>query len=230
MIRGLFFTGTDTNVGKTYVTCAVARLLRGQGQKVMVSKPVATGAINRGGRLVSEDTKRLAEAAGQSDLAEITPWSLTEPAAPPLAARLAGVSLRLPDIVTAVKRRFESGAILLVEGVGGLLCPLTEEATVADLASPLRLPLVIVARRGLGTLNHTLLTYEAACRRGLAVAGVVVNETSPVSSRAEQDNVAELARLGVPILAVMPYGGQDLALAQVDWRQLAEAVTTSDGN
>src|SRR5438067_1143262 len=93
-----------------------------------------------------------------------------------VAARAAGVRLDLDEIAAAVRRREESGAFLLVEGVGGLLCPLTEDGTVADLVALLGLPLLIVARMSLGTLNHTLLTVEAARRRGLAVAGVVVSE------------------------------------------------------
>ena len=120
-----------------------------------------------------------------------------------------------------MRRQARPEAVLLVEGVGGLLCPLTEGETVADLARLLALPLVIVARRALGTLNHTLLTVEVARGRGLAVAGVVVSETTPPCGPAEESNVEELRqRLDVPLLAVAPHG-QGLALAAVDWWQLA---------
>jgi dethiobiotin synthetase len=216
-MSGLFFTGTDTGVGKTFVVAAVARELRRRGEAFRVCKPVATGGVP------AEDTRTLAEAAGDNDLEAITPWAFPEPAAPPVAARLAGATLSLPEIVAAVRRRGDGGGMLLVEGVGGLLCPLTERERVADLAAQLRLPLVVVARRSLGTLNHTLLTLEVARGRGLAVAGVVVSETAPPRGAAEETNVEELRRrIGVPLLAVVPHGAADAAeLRRVDWRGLA---------
>jgi dethiobiotin synthetase len=229
-MHGLFLTGTDTGVGKTVVTTAVARLLRQQGRAIQVCKPVATGAGWSNGRWVADDTVRLAEAAGLSDGWDvITPWSLPEPVAPPVAARLADVRLTLAALIGAVQRLDRRDSVVLVEGVGGLLCPLTEEHTVADLAAALGLPLVIVARRSLGTLNHTLLTLEAARYRGLKVAGVVVNETTPVRDLASQTNVAELEkRIDVPLLAVVPYQGESAvdasgALAGVDWWGLSQA-------
>src|SRR5438067_13689663 len=144
---GLFFTGTDTGVGRTIVTAAVARLLRRQGRPVRVCKPVATGAAWSGSCWLSEDTQLLAAAAGmEAELDRVTPWSFEAPAAPPVAARLAGMSLTLPDLVTAVRACIHPEAALLVEGIGGLLCPLTESETVADLIRILGLPLVLVAR------------------------------------------------------------------------------------
>jgi dethiobiotin synthetase len=204
-VQGLFFTGTDTGVGKTVVTAAVARLLRAQGLQVRVCKPVATGANLIGGRWLSDDTIRLAEAVGDPDYEGVTGWSFSEPVAPPVAARLHGTALVLHELAEAVRRRRESG-VLLVEGVGGLLCPLTDRETVADLAAALGLPLVVVARRSLGTLNHTLLTLEVARGRGLHVAGVVVCETEPPRALADQTNVEELVRrITVPLLGVLPH-------------------------
>jgi dethiobiotin synthetase len=219
----LFVTGTDTGVGKTFVTCLAARQVRASGRAVRVCKPVATGAELVEGRWVSDDTRHLAEAAGWVDEWErITPWSFPEPVAPPVAARCHGVKLDLAEIVAAVRRCAEPGVPLLVEGVGGLLCPLTDSATVADLAAELRLPLVVVARRSLGTLNHTLLTLEVAQRRRLTVAGVVVNEVTPAQGLAEETNVAELQRhTTVPILAVIPHGTTSSPL---DWWGLCQRV------
>src|SRR5262249_20270992 len=158
-----------------------------------VCKPVATGAVPIGGRWQSEDTIRLAEAAGLApDDETITPWTFPEPVAPPVAARLHGIMLHLEELADAVRQRSRPRGAWLVEGVGGRRCPLTDRATVADLAALLRLSLVVVARRSLGTLNHTLLTLEAARSRRLQVAGVVVCETEAPQTLAEQTNVEEL--------------------------------------
>ncbi len=226
-MRALFITGSDTGVGKTHFTCAVARLLLDQGRKVSVCKPVATGAERVCERWLSEDTRLLAQVTGQP-FEEITPYTFAEPASPAVSSRHAGKVLTLNDLTSAV-RAAAHGDILLVEGVGGLLCPLTERETVADLALALAMPLIIVVRRSLGTLNHTLLTVEAAERRGLRIAGVVVSEIAPVSGLAEKTNVEELRRrLSVPILAVVPYEPyKDVTLAvaalrDVNWLQLGE--------
>jgi dethiobiotin synthetase len=191
---------------------------------------VATGAPRIDGRGVSEDTVRLAEAAGiPDDLDSVTPWTFADPVAPPVAARRQEIVLTLQELAEAVRRCDQPGAAILVEGVGGLLCPLTEQETVADLAVLLGLPLVVVARRSLGTLNHTLLTLEAAERRRLRVAGVVVCETTPPETLAELTNVEELRRrIRVPLLAVVPHCADPFdavpaALGGVDWWQLCRA-------
>jgi dethiobiotin synthetase len=226
---GLFITGTDTSVGKTLVTAAVARSLRGQGRGVVVCKPVATGARFAGGHWLADDTVVLAEAAGLDGAWErVTPWAFPDPVAPPLAARRCGMALTLAAIAGAVRERARPGAALLVEGVGGLLCPLTEGDTVADLVRELALPLVVVARRSLGTLNHTLLALEVARGRGLNVAGVVVSETEPPAGLADETNVDELRRLGVPVLAVVPHrpGGAREGVPELsafDWWRLCHA-------
>ncbi len=224
-MRGLFITATDTDVGKTEVAVAIARRWRREGRSFAVCKPVATGATGP----VADDTRRLGLAAGDEDFDTITPFVFAEPAAPPVAARLARRTLTLKELSAAVLRRMTRGGAALVEGVGGLLCPLTDTETVADLVERLDLGLVVVARRGLGTLNHTLLTLEVARVRGLRVCGLIVNETAPMRSVAERTNVVELSRrVLVPILGVIPYrqGGHDEeipALAGIDWWSLAES-------
>ncbi len=223
--RGLLITGTDTSCGKTVVTAGLARVLLRRGFRVRVCKPVATGAVLLDGRLLSDDARILAEAAGQTE--PVTFWAYQEPAAPPLAARCVGETLELEPIAQAVRQQFRPGVLTLVEGVGGLLCPLTDQATVADLANHLALPLLVVARRSLGTLNHTLLTLEVARTRGLAVAGVVVNEIKPPTTIAEQTCIEELQRhTNVPVLAVVPYQhnpdrAEPASLAEIDWWSLA---------
>jgi dethiobiotin synthetase len=229
-MNGLFFTGTDTGVGKTFVACAIARILRRQGHEVAVCKPVATGAARENGRWINEDTLALAQAAGLEKFPErVTPWTFQDPVAPAVAARRAGVDLRLSDIVKAVSDLRDSNKVMLVEGVGGFLCPLTERETVADLVAMLEMRLVVVARRSLGTLNHTLLTLEVARSRSLQVAGVIVNETTPPHSLAEETNVIELQRrIYAPLLATVPYrsgkeSGDPPCLKAIDWWKLCQA-------
>jgi dethiobiotin synthetase len=234
-IPGLFFTGTDTGVGKTFVTAAVVRQLRADGRSVRVCKPVATGA---NGHRFSADTARLAEAAGvpRERWPQVTPWTFADAVAPSVAARRYGVSLTLGELVDAVRVQSEVGSTLLVEGVGGLLCPLTETETVADLIAALGMSVVVVARRSLGTLNHTLLTLEVARRRKLPVAGVVVSETAPPTGLAEETNVDELRRwIDVPLLAVVSYQQgltpeMPAALAGVDWWQLSTTMSAERGS
>ena len=231
--RILFFTGTDTGVGKTHVVCSVARQLRAVGVPVGVCKPVASGADSVGDRLISEDTQRLSEAVGGTTQDEITRWTFAEPVAPPVAARRNGVSLSLGDIAGFIEERSEETPLLLVEGVGGLLCPLTEEHTIADLIGRLGCPTVAVARRSLGTLNHTLLMVDVARRRGLDLRGVIVSETEPPEGLADETNLDELARLlkspapdsePMPILALARWqaaGPTGKSIADVDWYELA---------
>jgi dethiobiotin synthetase len=224
-MRGLFITATDTGAGKTFVAALIARALRAQGKVVRACKPVATGADWIDGRWLSDDTRILAEATGDEEYDQVTPWTFPTPAAPPVAARMEGVELRLDDLAAAVRRIDAPGTLVLVEGIGGLLCPLTERETVADLAAELALPLLIVARRSLGTLNHTQLTLEVARARRLRVAGVVVCETNVVTGPAEETNVEELRRrIGVPLLAVIPHKreGAHWAAPIVDWGRLAD--------
>jgi dethiobiotin synthetase len=222
-MQGLFLTATDTGAGKTEITAAIARLWRRQGRDFAVCKPVVTG----GERTIS-DTLRLARAAAETDLEAITPFAFAEPAAPPVAARAAGVRLNLGQLDEAVRRRHRPGRALLVEGVGGLLCPLSDVHTVADLALGLDLPLVIVARRSLGTINHTLLTVEVARHRGLRLAGVVISETTPLSGLAEETCPEELRqRLPIPLLGVAPHqaGGYQReipSISEIDWWSLAQ--------
>lgn len=227
-MRGLFVTGTDTGVGKTHVASALVMALRQQGRAVHACKPVATGAIWNGRGWVSEDTLRLARALnlqGDTELGRITRWALPEPAAPPVAAAAAGIRLSMDAIVQCVRDVLTDNALTIVEGVGGLLCPLTEKAMVADLIGALELPLIVVARQSLGTLNHTALTLEAARRRGFRIAALNVCETSPATSLAERTNIEELRRRAdVERLIVIPHGSEGVdELLPYDWWELADS-------
>ena len=213
-LPGLFVVGTDTGVGKTFAASAVARTWHRAGRRVGVLKPVASGASLVEGGLVSDDAGRLIEAAGGGIPAErVAPIVFEEPLAPPVAARRRGTPLTMDRVLEAVSGCLDwwdgRAEAMVAEGVGGLLCPLAEGATVADLAIYLDYPLLIVARRGLGTLNHTLMTVEAARGRGLRIAGVVLNGATPADDPVvEASNAEELARRldGVAILAEWEHG------------------------
>ena len=179
----IFITGTDTGVGKTFVTAALVRALRKAGVHAGAVKPFATG--NR------DDARALRAAMdGELTLAEINPVFFRRPLAPMVAARLEG--RRVPLRVRLSAQRFE---LLLVEGIGGWLVPLTEQVMVADWVATRGWPIVIVARAGLGTLNHTLLTVEAARRRGAKIAAVILNDVDRAGAAAARLNAAVLRRL-----------------------------------
>ncbi len=181
-LRGLFVTGTDTGVGKTLVAGAIARRLRQLGRRVEVFKPVATGCPRKGGLgLVSEDAEFLAACAeSRRTLAEIAPVCYSTAVAPNVAARREHRPVDLQAIFDAYASLDGSSDApidaVIVEGVGGLLCPITDDFWVIHFAKMTALPLVIVARPGLGTINHTLLTLHAARTAGLDIAGVVIND------------------------------------------------------
>jgi len=206
-VSGLFITGTDTGVGKTLVACALARALRNRGIDVGVMKPVASGAVERDGRLVSEDALMLREAARVEDPPDLVNPVLLGPAlAPTAAAARSGARVDLEQINAAFRQLSDAHEVVLVEGIGGLLVPLIRGYAVAELASRFRLPLLLVARTRLGTINHTLLTLEAARRRSLPVAGVVFNRTDrgPVGEDELTGPPEIAAETGVADLGVFP--------------------------
>lgn len=227
-LPGLLVTGTDTGVGKTLIASSVLRCLRARGVAAGALKPVATGPTR-------EDAEALRDALGLPvEVDHVSPRHYPEPLAPCVAARRAGTPLLHEDLLSVVAQALhwwsQRASLMIVEGVGGLLCPLAEGTTVADLAIALDYPIIIVARRGLGTLNHTLLTLEAAQARGLRVAGLVLNGAEATRDPiAEWTNPDELARrLGlVPLLAEVPHGlpreEVDRLLRGTDWSDLARA-------
>jgi dethiobiotin synthetase len=192
-VRGLFVTGTDTGVGKTVVTAAIALALKARGLDVGVVKPVETGDGD------GDTLRRLAELEETPE--QIAPFSFSAPLAPLVAARLEGLELDLDAVASAVRRGDHE--LTLVEGVGGLLCPMGPDWTIADLAASLALPLLVVARAGLGTVNHTLLTVEEARRRGLEVAGVVMNGRVDESTATNAELIESFG--AVPVLAQVPW-------------------------
>ncbi len=208
-MKGLFVTGTDTGAGKTYVSRALIAGWRRRGLKVGVMKPCETGC--RGADLIPEDARLLLEASG-SDLTldEVCPYRFAFPMAPAEAAALEGSRIsfeRLSRVYTAIAARHD---VTLVEGAGGLIVPLEGRRTTADLIAHLNLPLLIVARIGLGTINHTGLTVEAARSRGLDLLGVIFTrgedpKTSPPGPDEARNPAAVEHLCKVRIIAEMPY-------------------------
>lgn len=201
--RGLFVTGTDTGVGKTEVACAILRDARGRGIDVVGMKPAQSGVV-AGER---SDAERLRDAAEGAEPIEIVcPYSFGAPLAPAVAARLEGRRVDFPRLVREANALAARHAALVVEGAGGLLVPLAEERTFADLAVALGLPVLVVARAGLGTVNHTALTVEALRRRDLAIAGIVLNGGASEEDPSVPHNAREIARLtGLEPLACLPF-------------------------
>lgn|SRR5574341_360454 len=212
MRKGIFITGTDTGVGKTYVACGIAAALRSCGVDVGVMKPAESGCRMKNGGLVPADSLRLMKAADVEDsLSLVNPYRFRKPLAPAIAAELEGRDVNKERIMKAFAALSRRHDFMLVEGAGGIMVPLSKNALFLDLAGSLRLPVLIVARPGLGTINHTLLTVEALRSRGVPIAGIVMNhstETKP--GLPEKTNPAVVERLsGVGITAVIPYGSRE---------------------
>ncbi len=211
-MKGLFITGTDTGVGKTVVSCSLAAAFARRGHTVGVMKPCETGD--------GDDAARLIAATGRPlPLGDVSPYRFALPASPEVAALAAGATIDLTRILESFETIARGSDMTLVEGAGGLLVPLGAGRNMADLARRLGLPIVIVARPSLGTVNHTLLTIEAARRRGLRVLGVILSRTREPAEPDEPSNPVAIARYGeVPILGTLP------RLPSDDLSQLAEAA------
>ena len=202
MHGGVFVTGTDSGVGKTLVACGLVTALRGRGIDVGVMKPCETGVGAQG----PLDAMALSRAAGDPDpLEEVCPLQLGLPAAPNVAAEHAGIEVDLGAILDTFRRLVSRHDFILVEGAGGLLVPTRSPANMADLALDMGLPVLVVVRTALGTINHTLLTLAEAERRGLEVAGVVASHSSGTLSGADEANFSHLrAILGDRLVGEIP--------------------------
>lgn len=198
---GVFVTGTGTEVGKTVVAAAIARTLADEGRKVAVFKPAVTGLEEEG----ETDHVLLRRASGsQQGDEEIAPYRYQPPASPHLAARLAGEEIDPGRLREAAGAAAAGADTIVCEGVGGLLVPLSPTYLVRDLAADLGYPLVIVASPGLGTINHTLLTLEAARVAGLYVAVVVLNPWPAKPTEIERSNRETITSLGQVRVETLP--------------------------
>lgn len=214
-MRGLFVTGTGTGVGKTIVSAALLAAMRDAGEQVRAYKPVVTGLAEPPGAWPA-DHELLALAAGMAP-EEVAPLRFGPAVSPDLAGSLANEPIDAVALIERARATASASEILVVEGVGGLLVPLAADFTVRDLAIELALPLLIAASPGLGTINHTLLTIEAARAAQLDVAAVVLTPWPSEPSPMERSNHETIARLGAIEVATLD------EIVNRDTRSLARA-------
>jgi dethiobiotin synthetase len=211
MSKGLFITGTDTGVGKTVIACGIARLLKTRGVKVGVMKPIATGDRS--------DAKALQQAAGVSDdLDVINPQFFKQPLAPTVSASLERREIDMDAVYRSYWFLQKHHDFVIVEGVGGVKVPLGESTYVVDLIQALRLPVIVVGRAGLGTLNHTLMTLEVLETGKAPVMGVLLNGGTG-KTLSEKTNPEELQdHISVPLMGVVP---QNSSFRKSPWNAAA---------
>jgi len=239
-MNGAFITGTDTGIGKTLVTAAVVALCRGRALDAVPVKPVQTGCLPGDGKRVAPDIEFCLSMSGlQLDLIEVDalcPFKLTLPASPHLAAARESTVLSVIDLVCAVRDLRDRYEVVVVEGAGGLLVPLNQRETMLDLAICLDLPIILVARSGLGTINHTLLSLAALRAAGCEPVAVVLNDEFPdVPHDIAEDNRRTIETCGaVRVAGRVPFtpglngytSGQFMDFAQA---HLSELMSCLDG-
>ena len=197
-----FIAGTDTEVGKTFVTCALLHAFAAQGLNAVGMKPVAAGTDAEGR---NEDVEQLLAAMPVKPARErVNPYLFAPPIAPHIAAAEAGRTIDLETILAAFKRLRGMADAVLVEGVGGFCVPLGADCDTADLAEKLALPVILIVGMRLGCINHALLTQQAIAARGLPLAGWIANRIDPQMSRCDENLAALQERLSAPLLGVVP--------------------------
>lgn len=207
MARGYFITGTDTGVGKTLVAGAIASALARRGVRIGVMKPCETGCRMGDGVLMPEDALFLKSMAQSDDpLDLVCPYRMEQPVAPLVAAELSGTIIDVGYIIKVFQDLRERCDVVIVEGAGGLLVPVAERVMNLDLALALELPLLIVARLSLGTINHTLLTERVAREGGASIAGIVLNQDGETLGIAERTNPDVIRRfVQSPVFGPLPF-------------------------
>jgi dethiobiotin synthetase len=202
MKNAWFITGTDTGVGKTHVTTLLLRQLRHQGIRAAAMKPIACGFD---GRNDARTYHRIMKKEVPLDI--INPIHFRSPLAPSVAARIEHRRINMMTIRNAYAHLAARYSLILVEGAGGLMVPVKRDYFMADLARDMNLPVIVIARLGLGTINHTLLTVRQAKAIGLHVAGIILNDTTGNRGLAERTNIREVPAIcGVPLFGIIPFG------------------------
>lgn len=231
MSKGIFITGTDTGVGKTVVAGALAIALKSMGYRVGVMKPIETGCKkeSRGGvtppLLIPSDAIFLKDSAGmKDDLSLINPYRFEKPLSPAVAADLEGVKIEKSLIFKAYKTLKKRYEIMIIEGAGGILVPVYKDYLFLDLIRDMGIPILVIARAGLGTINHTLLTVRCAQDYGIQIIGFIMNHTrSEKPDLSEETNPLVIKRLsGVPFLGILPFisGLNHIKLARIALKEI----------
>lgn len=208
MEKGFFITGTDTGVGKTVITVALIKAISMLGQRACGMKPIETGCIKQGDVLIPSDGMFIKTIARmQENIRYVTPFCLESPLAPMAASEIDGVSIDCDKILQVFKDLSKLYDVIVVEGIGGLLVPIKKDYFVLDLAKEFGLPVIVVSRPGLGTLNHTMLTVNYAIREGLDVVGIIMNFNHPPKETLAEDTNRDIIKQisPVPLIGVMPY-------------------------
>lgn len=213
--RAFFVAGTDTGIGKTHASCTLIHALRAQGRRACGMKPVASGCLETAQGRRNDDALALQAASdGPPSYEAVNPVALREPVSPHIAARLEGVTVRLPPLTEALERLRAAYGVVVVEGVGGWMVPLAPDLLAAELPRQWQLPVVLVVGLRLGCLNHALLSARAILADGCRLAGWIGNRIDPAMAALE-DNLAMLReRLPAPCLGVLPHGLEPVQAAE----------------
>jgi dethiobiotin synthetase len=208
MAKGFFITGTDTGVGKTIITAALIIVISRLGYTAGGMKPVESGCMQHGDVLVPSDGMFIKTIAHmEENIGHITPCRLKSPLAPLPASEIEGVTVDFDKIRKAFADLLKKYDVVIVEGIGGLLVPITRNYFVIDMAKDFNLPLIVVSRPSLGTINQTMLTVNYALKEGLRVAGIIINYNQPhEDTLAEATNPEIIKRISpVPVIGIFPY-------------------------
>lgn len=208
MHTGIFITGTDTGVGKTFISCGLIKAMRSMGMHVCPMKPVETGCTMKNGELIPGDTEKLMKASDISGPVDIiNPFRFKKPLAPSVAAALEGKRIDRRTILRTYKKLSETYETVIVEGAGGIMVPIHKQYYVLDLIHDLDLPVIIVSRPGLGTINHSLLTVEAARSRGVKILGIIFNNASNTRRDLSFKTNPEVIHTSgkIPVIGTVPF-------------------------
>jgi dethiobiotin synthetase len=206
--KGFFITGTDTGVGKTIITAALIKVISRLGLTTGGMKPVESGCMQRGDVLVPSDGMFIKTIAHmEENIGHITPCRFKSPLAPLPASEIEGITVDIVKIKKAfadLSRKYDA---VIIEGIGGLLVPITRDYSVIDMAKDFNLPLIVVSKPSLGTINHTMLTVNYALKEGLRVAGIIINYNQPPENTlAEATNPEVIKRISpVPVIGIFPH-------------------------
>lgn len=227
MHKGIFITGTDTGVGKTFVAAGLIRALKLKGINVCPMKPAETGCRIRNGALFPQDAVTLLKASGAIEpIDTVNPYRLKHPLAPAVAAEIEGVKIDKNKIYAVYRHLSEKHDLIIVEGAGGIMVPVYKKYMFIDLIKDLNLPLIIVSRPGLGTINHTLLTINAARNRGIDIIGVIINHSAKIRKDISvKTNPEIIVRLGgAPLLGTVTFTNKPVGEMSKVFTRIASTI------